>query len=140
MAGHHYLYHTWWNMHRRCENEEAYNYDSYGGRGITVCARWLECFENFWEDMGGSYQSGLTLDRIDNTAGYHKENCAWRTWEHQANNRRSSLMIQTPLGEMTAAKAADAFKMNRTTLYYRLAHGWNPLDAISTPTAKFMIS
>ena len=45
------------------------DYDSYGGRGITVCPRWLESFENFLADMG-KMPEGLTIDRID-TNGTH---------------------------------------------------------------------
>lgn len=49
--------------------------------------RW-DTFENFYEDMFGSWQEGLTLDREYNELGYNKENCRRATWETQANNRR----------------------------------------------------
>lgn len=60
----------------------------YGGRGITVCARWRR-FDNFVADMG-LCPDGLTLDRINNDGNYEPGNCRWTTWEQQYLNRRSN--------------------------------------------------
>jgi len=80
-------YRAWNNMVNRCTNPNVSHYVNYGGRGITVCDRWLHSFENFIEDMGESPE-GLSLDRLDNDRGYYRENCAWRTPIEQARNRR----------------------------------------------------
>jgi hypothetical protein len=63
------------SMLARCQNPTHQAYQNYGGRGVTVCARWAESFDNFWEDMAAGYQAKMSLDRIDNNAGYFKENC-----------------------------------------------------------------
>lgn len=81
------IYRAWCNMINRCTNPNVPHYDNYGGRGITVCERWLSSFENFLEDMGEPPPTH-TIDRLDNDKGYFKENCAWRTPKEQANNRR----------------------------------------------------
>jgi len=83
------LYRTWTNMKSRCLNPNAQYYDSYGGRGITVCDGWLE-FEPFkqWAESSG-YAKHLTLDRIDNNQGYSPQNCHWTTRTMQGRNRRS---------------------------------------------------
>ena len=86
---------TWRNMIDRCTNPNAWNYKYYGQRGITVCERWLESFENFLADMG-ERPKDLTLDRIDVEKGYEKTNCKWATWsEQQANKRRPDANADT---------------------------------------------
>jgi hypothetical protein len=80
-------YAVWCNMINRCTNPNVASYVDYGARGITVCVRWLHSFSAFLDDMGEP-PPGLTIDRLNNDAGYFKENCAWRTRLDQARNRR----------------------------------------------------
>ena len=76
----------WLNMKNRCFKPENEKYPLYGGRGITVCERWL-VFENFAKDMG-RIPSGKTLGRIDSNGNYEPANCRWETYVEQARSRR----------------------------------------------------
>lgn len=73
---------------RRCTLPHVPSYADYGGRGITVCDRWRESFENFFADMGAKPSPRHSLDRIDNSRGYEPGNCRWATSSTQQRNRR----------------------------------------------------
>ena len=79
-------YGSWWAMKQRCTDVNHKNYGTYGGAGIEVCERWSN-FTNFIKDMGPKPTPEHSIDRIDGTKGYYKENCRWSTAIEQANNK-----------------------------------------------------
>jgi hypothetical protein len=83
-------YGSWDGMKRRCYNKAAKDYIRYGARGIIVCDRWKDSFENFFEDMGLKPTPQHSLDRINNDGNYEPSNCRWATPKEQANNRHNS--------------------------------------------------
>jgi hypothetical protein len=87
-------WHAWRMMRQRCFNTKIKEFKRYGGRGITVCDRWLNSFENFFADMGprpaGKLPNGralYSLDRINNDGNYEPGNCRWAVKQDQARNR-----------------------------------------------------
>lgn len=85
-------YKVWNNFKSRCFNKNTLNYHRYGGRGITVCNKWLT-FEGFLEDMGKRPSSLYSLDRINNDSNYCKENCRWVLKSEQVRNRSTNIYI-----------------------------------------------
>jgi hypothetical protein len=114
-------YVAWVNMKRRCSDIHGRDYANYGGRGITVCERW-QTFENFLTDMGEP-SAGETLDRIDNSLGYSKDNCRWVSRAVQNLNKRSCVRYELNGKNQTLAEWARETGINRTTLWLRIKNG-----------------
>lgn len=122
---------VWRQMLDRCRNPKNPSYSDYGGRGITVSESWQE-FENFFADMGDR-PKGYTIERIDNNAGYSKENCRWATYSEQLNNRRTSRMIEFNGKSQTIAEWSEETGINWHTLRQRIDRlGWPIERALMT--------
>lgn len=82
-------YRTLYNIKSRCLNPKANAYYRYGGRGITICDRWLgkDGLKNFSEDMGERPSPKHSVDRINNNGNYEPGNCRWATVKEQGANR-----------------------------------------------------
>lgn len=95
------LYKIWSNMKQRCYNAKSSQYNSYGGRGITICDEWKNDFQAFAEwalthgyqdpPIGEDIKRGdtLTIDRIDDDKGYSPENCQWITLSENIMKKRA---------------------------------------------------
>jgi hypothetical protein len=88
-------YRAWRDMKERCYNPKKQSYPWYGGKGVTVCDRWLNSFAAFLSDMGPCPR-GLTLDRKDPHGDYEPSNCRWATWDVQHENTRKRHLRGAP--------------------------------------------
>jgi len=127
-------YICWENMIQRCNNPSHPRYKDWGGRGITVCKRWLK-FENFLADVG-EIPKGLTLDRINNNKGYSPKNCRLSVTKEQLRNKRNNINIPYNGKMWCLADLAKANNIHKDTLRLRLNKGMSIEEALTTPTKK----
>ena len=124
-------YHSWNRMKDRALNPNHVAYPRYGGRGITVCDKWLT-FEGFLEDMG-ERPEGLTLERRNNDLGYSKDNCYWATPKQQSRNTHANLMLEFHGMKRPAVEWAERFCLPRHVVYARIKAGWSIERTLLTP-------
>ena len=125
------LYRIWAAMKQRCDNQKNPAYANYGGRGISVCERWSESFED-WKDDMGPRPAGLTLERIDNDCDYEPGNCKWASRKDQARNRRTTRLLTLDGRTMPALDWAREFGVDPATMAQRLQRGWTLRKALTT--------
>lgn len=127
------FYNIWLGVKNRCTNENEPAYKNYGGRGIKCL--WSS-FEEFKNDMYQSYQDHVekfgedqtTIDRIDNSSDYCKENCRWATYKEQQNNRRTNHFIEVNGETLTLKQASEKYGIKYTTIQGRLVRGKTYLE------------
>jgi hypothetical protein len=134
------MYRIWGNMIQRCENPKNPRFERYGGRGITVCKRWRESFEDYLEDiqtLGEQPSPDHTLDRIDNDGPYEISNMRYATKAEQAKNRSNARWIDHPDGRRMQLKDwADAYGIDIRLLHKRLGKGMPIAKALSLSTKR----
>jgi len=126
---------AWTNMIARCTNPKRPDFRYYGGRGITVCARWRSSFANFLADMGAR-PAGKSLDRIDNSRPYEPTNCRWATKHEQMQNTRATQLITFEGKTMGLAAWAREIGIAHSNLRGRLDRGWPLSKALTTGALK----
>jgi hypothetical protein len=126
-------YRAWCSMKSRCENPGHRAFPDYGGRGILVCARWLDAFENFLKDMSRRPSSRHSLGRLDNEGHYEPDNCRWATPQEQNQNRRPTRKRSVVTIGDTTKVLADWLAQTgtpRRTFYNRLHAGMSDAEAL----------
>jgi hypothetical protein len=118
---------------QRCYNPKCRDYKFYGGRGITICQRWLDSFDNLLADMG-LRPEGMTLERVENDGPYSKANCIWATRKCQAANQRTNRLLTYKGETMSVSAWAERLGIDVRTLHARIHKlGYSVEEAFSKP-------
>lgn len=127
----------WSHVKARCINPKTIGFHLYGGRGIKVCERWINSFENFYNDMGPRPSSKYSIDRIDVNRDYSPENCRWATKEEQLANRRNTRHETVDGVSKPLTVWAKEYGMDYQTALYRIHNlGWDAKKALTIPVNK----
>lgn len=116
-------YSCWIQMKERTGNPKHVSYKRYGGRGIIVCAEWLDSQKGFWNflnDMGPRPSMVHTLDREDSDGSYTPANTRWATIEEQSRNKVNTIRFRHPdfpLKEWTIGEYAAHMKWSYHKAY-----------------------
>jgi len=124
---------TWRNIKKRCFTTSYEYYKHYGGRGITVCERWVNSFAAFYEDVGERPGQEYSLERIDNDGNYEPGNCRWATQKEQSRNRQTSFMVTFRGETRCLAEWAEITGIPYRILFSRLRPAWSVEKALTTP-------
>lgn len=117
----HSAYYSWMSMKARCYNKNYSLYHRYGGRGIMVCDRWRESFDNFIKDVGDKPSIAHSLDRYPNNDGnYEASNCRWATKKQQAGNTSKNKWIEYGGKKMILTDWAVELNIDVKKLHYHL--------------------
>jgi hypothetical protein len=134
-------YLAWDHMKQRCFNPNSKNYKHYGGRGIKVCDRWVNSFENFYNDMGAKPSKEHSIDRINNDGNYEPGNCRWATNIEQQRNRTNSRLIKIDGKAKTVSEWAEITGVSKYVIRQRLDKGVKTKELIApvVPPIKIRI-
>lgn len=131
------LYRRYCHIIDRCYCESHTAYKNYGGRGIKVCDEWRNDFNAFYEwALSNGFSKELTIDRVDVNGSYCPENCRWVSMKEQCNNRRNTVKITIKGQTKSVSEWAELNNLDRTTLKWRLKHGWKEEDLLIPANSK----
>jgi len=111
------VYQSWNKIKSRCLNNNNSRFPHYGGRGITVCDRWMQSINNFIDDMGFPPTDKHQIDRIDNDGNYEPGNCRWATCkENNQNKSDSKRWVVDGVTHLSIRDAAKTLNVGVTTI------------------------
>ncbi len=122
-------------MKERCLYPKHKSYPDYGGRGIRICAEWIDDFDRFIADMGPRPSLKHSIDRIDNNGHYEPGNCQWATRIQQMGNRSMAVQITFDGRTMCMAAWAREVSISGKALKYRLEN-WTVEEALTIKNTR----
>lgn len=129
-------YKSWQSMIQRCINPNNDNYKDYGGRGITICDRWIKSFPDFLEDMG-ERPPGYTIERKNNQEGYYLKNCYWATRSQQQRNTRRNHLVTFHGKTQCIAIWSEETGIPKHIIHQRLKRGWSTKRILTISVRRY---
>lgn len=123
-------YMAWQNMKARCYRPSSHRFEHYGARGITVCDRWRNSYENFLADMGRKPSPEHSIDRIDNDGNYEPTNCHWALPIVQARNNSRNRHVRFKGRSIPLSEACELAGLPYGMVKARLRRGWSDEKAL----------
>lgn len=124
----------WNGIIKRCTNPNDHEFDSYGGRGITICERWRQSFVAFFDDVGKRPSPEHSIDRFPNNDGnYEPGNVRWATRTQQVRNRSNTTLVCYRGVTKPLPQWADELQVGVEFLRARLRLGWTVDRAFEYP-------
>lgn len=125
-------YKSWKAMFQRCSGKN--HHVEYLRKNISVCKEWND-INVFISDMG-LRPDGKTLDRIDNSKGYYKDNCRWATPKQQSNNRSYTVFVIVDDIQMPFMDACRKYGISESCARHRLRRGMSMQETFKKPMRK----
>lgn len=142
-------YNSWCGMKNRCYNTKSKKYPIYGARGITMCHRWFNSFDEFYEDMGQKPSISHSIDRVDNNGNYdcgkcddcHSRgvfncNCRWATAKQQGRNTRSNRYFDYNGKRLMLVELSEISGFSVSLIRLRINSGMTLDEALTTPRSR----
>jgi hypothetical protein len=126
-------YRVWCWMKQRCYDPKCHAFNAYGGRGITVCERWLRDFPTFLADMGERPSPEHSIERNDVNGNYTPDNCRWATRVEQHRNKRNTRWLEAFGERRSIPEWAERTGLPMRLIVDRVAMGWEPEKALTYP-------
>lgn len=125
---------TWVTMIDRCTNPKTKHFNRYGGRGITVCQKWMDSYEAFLNDVGRRPSQKHSIDRINNDGNYEPGNVRWATSLEQNNNRRDNVIWEFSGKRQTIGQWGQELNIKPKLLWQRaFVAKWSLEKTLTTP-------
>jgi hypothetical protein len=128
------LYTAWMNVRQRCRNQNHPAYKNYGGRGVGYDPSW-DCYEVFCAEVGNPPSPTHSLDRIDNSKGYEKNNVRWATRAVQSRNTRQNIFVEIDGSIKCLYDWCEEYGISAGSVYRRLLKGEDIVSALTRPKA-----
>lgn len=130
-------YNAWGNIKSRCSNPNRADYKNYGGRGIKICDRWMNSFENFLADIGRAPSQKHSIERKDNDGNYEPNNAFWATKDQQSNNKRTNVVISYNGKTQTLTQWCRELNVDYDSMQARIkTYGWSIEEAFTIPVCR----